>query len=121
VGWVAFAAVMMIIVGAFNALTGLVAVFTDDVYVAGARNIVVLDVTTWGWVHIALGIGLVVAGAFLAQGALWARIVATILVMINMFSQMMLLPAYPFWALVIIVVDVLVLWAIVVHGDEKAA
>lgn len=119
VGWIAYAAVMMIILGAFNAVTGLTAIFSDDIYVRGANTVVVLDVGTWGWVHLVLGVAVAVTGFSLFKGALWATVVAILLVMLNMVTQMLMLPAYPFWSMLIIVVDALVLWALLVHGDEK--
>ena len=95
------------------------AIFADDIYVRGADNTVVFDVTTWGWVNLVLGIAVVTTGVFLLKGALWATVAGTLFVMINLLTQMLFLPAYPFWSLLIIVVDLLVLWALLVHGEEK--
>ena len=119
VGWIAYAAVMMMVLGTFNAISGLTAIFADDIYVRGADNTVVFDVTTWGWVNLVLGIAVVTTGVFLLKGALWATVAGTLFVMINLLTQMLFLPAYPFWSLLIIVVDLLVLWALLVHGEEK--
>lgn len=119
VGWVAFAAMMMLILGIFNAIDGLVAIFSDKVFVNGDAGVVVLDVTAWGWVHLVIGVLVATAGYFLLQGATWARVFAIGLVMLNMITQMVFLPAYPFWSLLVIALDILILWALVVHWDER--
>ena len=119
VGWILFGAIMMMVVGVFNAVDGLAAIAADDIFVTGAAGSVVLDVTTWGWVHLVVGVVVVIAGVFLLQGATWARFVAIGAVTINMTTQLLFLPAYPFWAMIIITLDVLVLWALIVHGTEE--
>jgi hypothetical protein len=121
VGWVYFTAVMLVMVGVFNVVNGLAAVFSAGIFVSGAEGSVAFDLTTWGWIHIALGAAVATAGFLLVQGSTWARVLAGFLVMLNMVSQLLFLPAYPFWSLLIIVVDVLVLWALTVHGHEGAA
>lgn len=119
VGWIAFAAAMMMIVGFFNIIDGLVAVFNDQVFVTGDSGVYIANLTTWGWWHTFVGVVLVAAGLYLFQGALWARIVAILAVSLNAVTQAIFLPAYPLWSILIIAVDVLVLWALIVHGDER--
>jgi hypothetical protein len=121
VGWIVFTAAMMLMLGVFNAINGLAAIFADDIFVTGSRGAVMFDVTTWGWIHLVVGVLVAVSGVFLMQGATWARVVAVGVVMLNMLAQLLFLPAYPFWSLLIIVLDVLVLWALIVHGDEQIA
>jgi hypothetical protein len=119
-GWVAFAAVMMFMSGLFNAITGLTAVFSDEVYIGPHDGVLVLDLTAWGWVHVLLGTLMVATAAMLLFGAMWARLVTVVLVCLNMVTQLSVLPAYPFWGLLLIAVDILVVWTIIVHGDEIA-
>ena len=119
VGWTVFTPIMMMMIGVFNAVDGFAAIAADDIFVTGAAGSVVLDVGTWGWVHLVVGAVIATAGVFLLEGATWARFVAIGAVMINMTSQLLFLPAYPFWALLIIVLDVLALWALIVHGNER--
>jgi hypothetical protein len=121
VGWIAFAAIMMLMTGTFNVISGMAAVFNDEVFVAGPETIVLLDLTTWGWVHIFLGLAVAGTGLALMSGQMWARVVGVLLVMLNMVTQLLLLPAYPWWAVIILAVDTVVLWAIIVHGDEAKA
>ena len=118
VGWIAFGAVMMMMLGVLNAISGLAAIFNDQLFVAGKRGLLIFDVTAWGWIHLILGLVVVLTGFALMSGAMWARVVGTGLVMLNMVTQLIFLPAYPFWGMLIIALDVLVLWAIIVHGAE---
>jgi hypothetical protein len=121
VGWIVFTAAMLLMLGVFNAVNGLAAIFADDIFVTGASGAVIFNVATWGWVHLVLGVLAAATGVALMQGATWARAVAVGFVMLNMLTQLLFLPAYPFWSLLIIVLDVLVLWALIVHGDEQIA
>ena len=120
VGWVIFAGLMMIINGFMNVISGIAAIAKDEVYVAGRHAAVLLDTTAFGWIHLVLGIVFATAGFFVIRGATWAIAVAVVAVSVNMLTQMMQLPSYPFWALMIITIDVLVLWALIVHGSEAS-
>jgi hypothetical protein len=118
VGWLWFAAAMMIMMGSFNAIAGLVALFEDQYYRIGPQGLLVFDLTQWGWILLVFGALAVAAGVALFSGALWARIVTVALASINMLAQMAFMPVQPVWALITIAVDVLVIWAVIVHGDE---
>lgn len=111
-GGVGFAATMMVVIGLFQVIAGLTAIFDDEFYVITQNYTFDLDVTAWGWIHLLLGIGLAVVGYFLFVGATWARWTAIVLVGISMFANFMWLPYYPLWALIIIALDVAVVWAI---------
>ncbi|HVW43374.1 MAG TPA: hypothetical protein VHC18_18700 [Amycolatopsis sp.] len=118
VGWIWFAGAMMILLGVFNVIEGLVALFNDKYYVLGPEGLLVFDITGWGWVHLIIGALAVVAGFALFTGALWARITAVVLAAVNAIAQLTFLSAYPVWAIIVIALDVVVIWAIIVHGDE---
>jgi len=118
VGWVIFAATMMIIGGGLNALYGLVAVVNDDWVVWTNRNAAYLDLTTWGWVHIALGALVVLAGFGVLSGNVVARTVGVILAGLSIVANFLFLPVYPVWSLIVITIDVLVIWALTAHGRE---
>lgn len=75
VGLTVFAAAMMIMVGLFQAIAGVVALFNDAFYIVGEKYVFQFDVTTWGWIHLILGIVIAAAGFFLFRGAVWARTV----------------------------------------------
>jgi len=118
VGWIVFAVVLMCLSGAFNIVTGLIAVFSDTVYVDTPGSSIVLDVTAWGWVQVLWGLIIIVTGLSLARGHAWGRIIGVLVVGFNTLTQLLEMPAYPLYSLLIITVDLLILWAIVVHGDE---
>ena len=111
-GLVVFAAVMMMASGIFQALQGLVALVNSEFYVVGDEYTFKFDVTTWGWIHLLIGIGVVLVGAYLYQGASWARWTAIFILGVSMIANFMWLPYYPMWGLVILALDVAVIWAL---------
>lgn len=118
VGWVWFAAVMLIMTGSFNVIYGLVALFNDKYYTVSRQGLLVFDITQWGWILLIFGILAVFAGIALFGGATWARVVAVILAGLNAIGHMTFMSAYPVWALITIAIDVLVIYAVIAHGSE---
>jgi len=110
----------MIMIGVFQVIQGLVALFNDDFYVVGQKWIFEFDLTTWGWIHLIIGIGIAVAGFFVLNGAVWARVVGIGVAVVSAIVNFMWLPYYPIWSLLVIALDVLVIWALSVHGREYA-
>ena len=121
-GWILFAAAMMIMVGIFHAIQGLVALFDDGYYLVSKNGLTVhVDYTTWGWVHIVLGVVLMGTAAGLLAGQMWARIVGVVVALVSSVVNIGFLAAYPIWSMMMIAFDVLVIWAITVHGREMKA
>jgi hypothetical protein len=118
VDWGLFAALMMILGGVVNALYGLVAVLSDDWAGWTNRDSVYLDLSTWGWIQVAAGGLVVLAGFGVLRGNVVARTVGVVLAGLSMVSNFFLVPVHPFWALTVIAVDVLVIWALTAHGRE---
>jgi hypothetical protein len=118
VGWVWFAAIMSVLIGAFNVIDGLVALFQNTLYVVGQNQVLAFNLTTWGWIHLIVGVLQVIAGCALFTGRTWARVTVGVLVVINAIAQMAFLPVYPVWSLLVIALDVITLYAVVVHGGE---
>jgi hypothetical protein len=110
----------MIMVGIWQALEGLIGIFENEFYVATRNYLFQFDATTWGWIHLILGLLVAFAGWGLLSGQTWARVVAIILAVLSAIANFLWLPYYPFWALLIIAVDVFVIWAIAAHGREAA-
>ncbi|GAB3889712.1 hypothetical protein GCM10029964_059940 [Kibdelosporangium lantanae] len=109
----------MVLTGVFNAVEGLVALLNRAFYVSNGEHLLLLDLTAWGWLHLLLG-GLVgLAGIALLSGALWARVVAVAFAVINAVAQLAFISAYPVWSTIVIALCVVVIWAIVVHGDSS--
>jgi hypothetical protein len=117
-GWIAFAGVMMIISGGLNAFYGLVGIVNDDWVVWTNRASLTLDISQWGWVHLIVGLVVLLAGIGVFSGNILARIVGVIAVSVSLISNFLFIPAYPLWALIVITIDVLVIWALTAHGSE---
>ena len=121
IGMTIFAATMMIMIGIFQAIQGLIALFNDTFYVVGQKWVFEFDVTAWGWIHLILGIVVAVAGFFLLQGAVWARTIGVILAVISAVFNFAWLPYYPVWSTILIALDVFVIWALTAHGRDITA
>ena len=119
VGWIAFAGVMMVMLGAFHAIQGLVALFKDEYFLVGKSGLTInVDYTAWGWVHLIGGAIIAAAGVALFAGQIWARTIAVILALVSAVVNIAFLSAYPIWSTIMIAVDILVIWALTVHGHE---
>jgi len=118
-GWIVFAAFMMILVGSFQAIQGLVALFDDGFYLVRESGLVVeVNYNVWGTVHLLLGLLLLASGFGVMAGNIVARTVGVILAGLSALANMAFIGAYPIWSLIIITVDVLVIYALIVHGRE---
>jgi len=114
-----FAAIMMMVVGVYQAIMGLVAIFNDKYYLVGSSGLVVsVDYTVWGWVHLIVGLIAVAAGMALMQAKNWGRIVAIVLAVVSAVLNLAFLSAYPIWSTLIIAFDVIVLYALTVHWHQ---
>jgi hypothetical protein len=117
--WVVFAAVMMMMVGGFHALTGFIALFQDDYFVTTSSGLAIdVDYSQWGWTHLIIGALVLVAGIAVLSGQLWARVVGVALAALSAFANMFFIAAYPLWSVIIITIDVLTIYALTVHGRE---
>ncbi len=118
-GWIAFGAIMLIMMGTFQAIAGLVALFDDGYYVVTKDQLLVnVDYNAWGWVHLAIGAIAIATAVGLLAGSMWARIVGIGIAVVSAVVNLAFLAAYPVWALTLITLDVVVIYAIAVHGAE---
>jgi len=118
-GWVLFAAFMMLLNGFIQMLEGLMALINDDYYHVTADGLALaVNYTTWGWVHLLLGAAIFVSGMGVLAGNLAARIVGAVLAAFNAIVALLFIEAAPVWGIIVIVVDVLVIYALTVHGRE---
>ena len=117
-GWITFAGVMLIIGGSLGLIFGIIAAVNDNWVVFTNRGQVSLDLSTWGWVHIIVGAIVVLAGFCVFTGNILARIVAVAVAVVSLIANFLWLPVYPVWAIIIITIDVLVIWALTAHGGE---
>jgi hypothetical protein len=115
-----FSGVIMLMVDLFNVIVGLVALFNADHYVPTHQGLRILNLTGWCWVHFVLGILIALTGVALFTRATWARIVTVLLVGFKALTHLAFISAYPA-ATIVIILDVLVIWAVIAHGSEKEA
>ena len=127
VGWTTFAAIMLIMIGAFHAIAGLAGIIDDEFYrvvpaagteTSGDAYFLQFDTTTWGWIHLIGGVIILLAGFGLFQGAVWARTVGVIVAVISAIATFAWIPYYPVWSITIIAIDITVIWALTAHGRD---
>ena len=116
-GWTAFAGILMM-TGFWWMITGSVALLGDEFYDAIRKWIFQFDTSTWGWIHLILGIVILASGLGLFFGAIWARIVAVLLAALAGLVAFAWLPYFPIWAILLIAVSVAMIWALTVHGRD---
>jgi hypothetical protein len=121
-GMAAFGGVMLMVAGVFHAMAGLVGIFNDSYWLVSSQQLVVtVDYTAWGWVHLGIGVLAIAAGAGILGGQTWARVTGVVLAVISALVNIAFLAAYPLWAMLIIALDVLVIYALVAHGKELSS
>ena len=119
VGWSFFAAVILILVGAIDIITGFIAIFDDNYAVAtGNGGLIVFDPTGWGFTVLIIGVLLILAGFSILKGSLYGRIVGVLAAGLSAIANISTMRIYPIWSMTIIVICVLVIYALTVHGDE---
>ncbi|HWI01694.1 MAG TPA: hypothetical protein VNT27_15310, partial [Propionibacteriaceae bacterium] len=116
-GWVGFAGVLMVVIGILNFFQGLIAIIKDDYYVLTPEQIIIFDLTAWGWVMLIWGIVLALAGAALVSGRSWARWFTIVVGSLNFIVQLGFVGSsqYTLWALTVLALNVLVLYALIVR------
>ncbi|NMO52265.1 hypothetical protein HH310_13795 [Actinoplanes sp. TBRC 11911] len=119
VGMVVFAGVMLLMTGTFQVIEGIVAIVRDDYFLVTRSGLVLTwDYTTWGWIHLIIGVIAALTGIGVFLGQMWARVIGIIIAGISALANLAFLPAYPIWATIVIALDVLVIYALAVHGRE---
>jgi len=119
VGMVIFAGTMLLMLGALQAMEGLVAIFQDDYYLVTRNGMIVsLDYTAWGWTHLIIGLIAVGVGIGVFAGQMWARVAGIVVAAVSILVNVAFLPAYPIWIMIVIGIDVLMIYALAVHGKE---
>jgi hypothetical protein len=124
-GWamsgVVFAACILTLIGCFQVIAGLVAIFDDQFYVVTNNYTFDLDTTVWGWLHLLLGIALLATGWGLFAGRAWAGVTAIVLAILSAIANFFFIPYYPFWSILVIALDVWVIWALTRPGAIETA
>jgi uncharacterized membrane protein len=118
-GWVTFAGITLVLIGVVHVIEGLVAVLDPDTYLVGSSGLVLqLDYTAWGWIHLVLGVVLVLTGVGVLNRNTLARVVGVGACALSALLNLTFLAAAPVWALTVIALDVVFIYAITVHGNE---
>jgi len=122
-GWIGFAGLMMMIIGAIDFFEGLIAVIRKEYYAFTPQGLIVFNVTTWGWLAMIFGIVLFLVGLGLTGGAGWARWVGIILIAVNLLGQLGWLgnSATPVWTLTVIALQIIVLYALTARWSDAGA
>ena len=115
-----FAGVLMLLIGGYHAMAGIAALVEDEIFLETPSYTYALDVTTWGWVHIGLGVLVALAGAAVLRDRLWGRLVGILLAGLSLFANFLFLLYYPLWAALIIAFDVVIIWALAAYRPEQA-
>ena len=118
-GWITFAGVIIAIAAIMNIIDGIAAISKSSFFVANARY-VVSDLNTWGWIVLGLGALQMLVAFGIWSGNQLARWTGIVVVSLNAIAQLLFIPAYPFWSLSIFTLDLLVLYALAVHGGRPA-
>jgi hypothetical protein len=115
---IVFAVALLVTVGFFNLIDGIAAIANSHVFIANAHY-VVGDLRAWGWVVLILGVLQLIAAIAILAGSQAARWFAVVVIGLNAIGQMLFIPAYPFWSLLIIAVDIVALWGLCAYGSRE--
>jgi len=111
-GFTVFAVAMMFTSGVFQVLEGIAALVKDDFFVVTDNYAFNVDTTAWGWIHLIIGVLLILIALGILSGATWARVAGVAIAVLSMVSNFMFLPYYPLWAILVIALDIAVIWAL---------
>ena len=121
VGWAGFAGIMLIMIGIFDVIQGLVALFNDEFYVVTQEWVFEFDITAWGWIQLILGVILIASGVGIFSGNVAGRTVGVIAAGLAAMVNFAWLPYYPIWSIIIISISVAIIWALTAHGRDITA
>jgi hypothetical protein len=121
VGLVFFAGIMLLVIGCFNVIYGIVALVNDEWVLLTRQGALGFDITTWGWITLIMGVIEIFAGLAVLGGRTWGRLVGIVVAFASMLHQFAMMPVYPIWSLLIVALDVFVIYALAAHGREMAS
>lgn len=114
------ASIILLTAGILSIFQGIAAIAKDDLLVVGYNYTYEFSVETWGWVHLVVGVLLLLAGIGLMSGATWARLVAIVVASLSIVANFLWLPYYPLWSILIIAIDLVVIWAVATWEPTRA-
>ncbi|MFB6810880.1 hypothetical protein [Streptomyces sp. NPDC056387] len=111
-GTTALAAALMIFGGAMAVFEGIAAIAKDDLFLTTRHYVFEFNLTGWGWIHLIVGILIVLAGCAVLGGALWARYFGVLVAGLGALANFLSIPYYPLWATVLVAVNIFIIWAL---------
>jgi hypothetical protein len=120
VGWAGFAGVMLIMIGIFDSIQGLVALFNDQFYIVTQEWVFEFDIS-WGWIQLILGVILIASGIGIFSGNVAARTLGVIVAGLAATVNFAWLPYYPIWSIIVIAICIAIIWALTAHGRDIAS
>ncbi len=111
----------MFILGSLDAFWGLAAILNDEIVVVGGRGALIFDITTWGWIHLILGLVVALTGLGLMMGNAAARVAGIFFVAVNAIAQIVWFPAAPLWAFLMIILDTVIIYQLTMHWTADEA
>ena len=115
-GGIVFAACVLTLIGIFQVIAGLTAIIDDDFFVVARNYTFEFDTTAWGWIHLLLGVLLVATGFGLFSRSAWAGVTAIFLASLSALANFFFIPYYPFWAILLIALNIWVIWSLTRPG-----
>src|SRR5262245_46965815 len=122
-GWIGFAGLMLMILGAIDFFEGLIAVIRGEYYAFTSQGLIIFDTTTWGWLAMIMGVVLFLVGLGLTGGASWARWVAIVLLVVNLLGNIGWVGSsqHQIWALTVVALEIIVLYALTARWSDAGA
>jgi nitrate reductase NapE component len=117
-GLVALAAVMLLLAGCLNIFRGIMAIAEDAVFVRTPNYVFKFDLTSWGWIHLALGVLAIAVGVGLFRLAIWARVLGIVVAALLVIANFLSIPYYPLWSLTVMAACGFVIWGLCVVRDD---
>ncbi|MGY0503648.1 DUF7144 family membrane protein [Nocardia sp. FBN12] len=114
------AGILLAVVGVLQIFQGISAVANDDLIVVGPEYSYQFDLTSWGWWHIVLGALAVIIAIGLLAGQTWGRVAAMVIAALSIIANFLWLPYYPWWSILIIAVDIVVIWAVATWRPDNS-
>ncbi len=118
-GGMIFAATMLVVIGVYQLFLGIAAIARNEFFVVGPNYYYTVSTTTWGWIHLGIGIVAILVGLFLYTGMMWARVAGVIMAALSAIANFFFAPYYPLWSILIIALDIFVIWAIATVGSRR--
>ena len=116
-GWILFAAIMITIAGALNVIWGIAAISESKFFTQNATY-VLSSLNTWGWIVLIIGVLELGAAYSIVAGGQLGRWFGIFMAGINSIAALMSIPAYPFWALCLFGVDILIIYGLAAYGGQ---